>query len=47
MIMERDDPSRVALVVAAASWMRNKLVINISIHIKTKITIIPALWNTS
>ena len=42
MIMEKDDPSRFALVDAAASWKRNKLVINIVINIKTKITIIPA-----
>ena len=43
MIMEKEDPSRFAFVDAAASWKRNKLVINIVIiNIKTKITIIPA-----
>ena len=43
MIMEKEDPSRFAFVDAAASWKRNKLVINIVIiNIKTKITIISA-----
>ena len=36
--MEKDDPSRFALVEAAASWKRKKWVLNIVINIKTKIT---------
>ena len=39
IIMEKEDPSRLAFVDAAASWIRDKLVLNIVNNIKNKITL--------